>query len=204
VKRTLVVCALLLPFLSSACFANYISFKWDLTSGPLKDASGTDIAGGYSTVLSFLSQDPTVSWSPIWTDTTDGGKYGARDGDVFFADKSGGPGGRYGTGSMGPENSTTHGGWYVYAVVLDYRYTTFTGGSKTVPNGTDYAITTLPGASTAFQTTSYADSPAGNFNTFYGPSLQTQDGIQIVPEPMTIALMCSGLGLVLWRSRKKQ
>jgi hypothetical protein len=192
-----ILATILLLTATKVAECTYVSFRWSGGPVPIRAYSngGTTSLPAGSTLLTFLSSDSTISWTPNWSDGSDGGNYGATGNDVFLQSISCGPVGGYNTSTM-LESSSPHANWYAYFVLVDYSYASFGG---TLPNGSDYAL-----LGSTFQVTGF-ETPAGQFQTFSpATTLTTSSHISIVPEPTTMTLLACGMGVLVMRRRRKQ
>jgi hypothetical protein len=167
---------------------------------PTASTSATNHLGAQlprtSTVLVFVDNSPGT-WDPIWSDITDGGTYGGNGDTFWFATNT------ITTGAFRtPIFSDNSGPYYnssVYAVVLEWNYTNqfyVSGVLHGVDDGTYYAV--VPG------TYVIGDAPTLPQQFAAGVTIRTSDQISVVPEPTTLALIATGMGVVLVRRRKKQ
>jgi len=169
------------------CSEGATSFRWGFSGCSLPG-----LALG-STVLSFTAPTTGAShtWDASWADSTDGGFYGGSVGQPLIYSAPNLAVDRYWTLFY----SGSGDGLYVYAVVLNVPYTTFQ--STGIPDGTQYAITSLnygPLPSSV---------PPSSPLAINGEALAWAGTVSVVPEPTTMALLVTGLGLVLMRRRIK-
>jgi hypothetical protein len=197
VKHSIVV-LLLFALLETNLHAATIQFNWTGTNGTARANNNTPLASGF-TILTFMSPDTTFTWSSSWSDSTDGGAYGASGNDIFFDARGSSLAGRPATAAI-IESSSSHVGYYIYGVIIDADYASLFSISG-ASDGMYYDIT-VPTYWGPLQDTELAGLPTVcNVNT---DPLRTTSQLTVVPEPTTLALLATGMGVVLMRRRKKQ
>jgi hypothetical protein len=190
----LVITCIFVPWVDNVEATYY--FRWDCVQGEALSNSGTWLPSG-RTMLTFMSPDATISWSSNWLGVADGGDYGASGNDTFLfaANTTGLGGGYYRTVSY--SNIPLSSPLYIYGVLVDVPYATFVSQGG-VLDGTYFDLT-----SQAYQLLDRG-TPPGTQQDITDGLLRTQSQISVVPEPTTLALIATGMGVVLVRRRKKQ
>lgn len=178
--------------------AGYIAFRWLSSPSTALNSGGTSLASG-QTLLTFVSSDTNISWSGTsWTDGDANNTYGAlaAGGDYFLYATNTVSSGTYTVGATFTQNPSSYATYHAYVVLLDYSFANFVANNYQVPDGTTYDI-----LSSSWY---LRDSPTPSQNFLSTEILQTVSTISVVPEPTTIALVATGMGVVLIRRRRKQ
>lgn len=190
-KKIILTCAVL-TVTHLACYGD-VTFQW--ITGALSGGQGSlELAGDVlpsanRLIFGFYTADTSIEFNP------DTGSVGT---DVFLgAIDSGATAGRI----VGAPLATTYPGpsdGYAYMVAFDIAYNASYNPGNMPGAGTYYGISVV---SDRNNINPYIETFSDDIQWNLNPIIMDT---QIVPEPTTLALLASGLGVVLVRRRKKQ
>lgn len=179
------------------------SFRWLPGPNSLLDNSASPIAANNATVLTYLSNDTVVNALSFVSGVNLplNSVYGD---DVFYKALANNLLGRYSTAYMNESDDSVV-GKYVYAIVLDLPFSSFTSLSA-VPIGTYAAITGIGTISSSITDITKTDTvPPTPPQSFNGGDIRTT--LQVIPEPGVAGLVALGAAVVAirrYRARRRE
>jgi hypothetical protein len=179
----LLAAILVLGFAVSSAMAG--QFQWYSEDNTV---SGVGSWPASRTVLTYFSNDTNVNH----TTTPFLNSYGD---DIFYQAASTTDAGYYDTVSLNPDSS--YDGKYLYAVVLDLSYPSFTT-LENIPIGTKWGVSVM-----GYEAGSTDPSPLAV--TGLGPPQQFAGGpVGMIPEPGSAVLLVVGAAAAFWQRRRSR
>lgn len=182
-----------------------VKFRWNPPAGSLKNNSGSDIAVGGATVLTYVSGDTVIDFPSNGILQASYGSGAGADSFIGVGVGNAALAGRYITPYYDiPGNDYV--GKYVYAIILNMPASSFTTLSA-VPVGTYYGVTTIGkigGVDTPLVAFDSFNAAATTLS-YTGGNVQTT--LQVIPEPAVAGLVALGAAVVAirrYRARRRE